>query len=47
MTRPPWGPKMPPPTDPLVWVIVAVATTVIGWVLERVFSPKDRKEKPP
>ena len=33
--------KVPPTPNPIPFIIIAVATTVIGWVLEKIFERKD------
>ena len=40
-----WKPRPPVGPDALTWVIVAVATTVIGFVLDRVFHKNDKDQK--
>jgi hypothetical protein len=34
--------KTPPPTGPLGWFIAALATTVIGVILEKVFNQQKK-----
>ena len=40
-----WKPRPPIGPDALTWVIVAVATTVVGFVLDRVFNKNEEEKK--